>query len=210
MRTSHAPEAVARLAQNARRRERARIAQDIHDDLGQSLLAIRMELDSLREREHTTGLDGVIRNVDASIAALRAIVHHLRPAPLEAGLAEAVRCQVAEFGRSTGIRHALELDTAPGVTVPDAWAEAAWRILQESLANSARHAAATDVHVLLRAAVGSLELCISDNGRGGATASHSEGMGLSGMASRAFALGGQFSCHSPVGGGTTIRLSLSR
>jgi signal transduction histidine kinase len=206
MRPSHPPEAIARLAQNARRRERARIAQDIHDDLGQSLLVIRMELTTLRTRENGENLDGVIRNVDASIAALRALVRHLRPAALEAGLAEAVRCQVAEFGRSSGIRHALELDMPHGLQIRDDWAEAAYRILQEALANSARHAAATEVHVLLRAAHGKLELCVSDNGRGGANIA--DGLGLPGMAARARALGGEFFCHSPAGGGTTVRILL--
>jgi signal transduction histidine kinase len=206
MRTSHPPEVVARLAQNARRRERARIAQDIHDDLGQSLLAIRMELTNIRAVDNAARLDGVIRNVDASIASLRAIVHHLRPAALEAGLAEAVRCQLEEFARTTGIRQSLELDLRPGIQIPDHWAEAAFRILQEALANSARHARAGEVHVVLRAAHGALELCISDNGRGGACAT--SGCGLPGMAARADALGGEFHCHSPVGGGTTVRLAL--
>lgn len=206
MKTSPAPETLARLAQNARRRERARIARDIHDDLGQGLLAIRMELTAIQSSGKGPQLDGVIRNVDASIAALRTIVHQLRPAALEAGLADAARCQLAEFSRTSGIRHALEIDFRPDARLPDSWSEAAYHILLEALANCARHAHASEVNVSLRAAPDMLAMAVSDNGRGGACPSG--GNGLPGMAARALALGGQLHCHSPEGGGTTVRFEV--
>ena len=206
MRPSFPPETAARLAQNARRRERARIAQDIHDDLGQSLLAVRIELASLRAGQNDVRLDGVIRNVDASIAALRAIVLQLKPSALEAGLADAARQLLEEFSRTTGLRHALEIDVPAKCQTPDSWSECAYRILQEALANCARHAGARQVDVLLRLAPGALELRIADDGCGGA--GPRGGAGLPGMAARAASLGGQLRIDSPPKAGTVVHLML--
>jgi signal transduction histidine kinase len=197
----------------ARGEERARIARDIHDDLGQSLLALKIELSMLQLG--ASGSQPILRHklatmlehLDGAIVSLRAIINNLRPAALCEGLRPAVVKQLQEFTRLTGITHDLRM-------TPDAFEGSGehdtvlFHLLQEALSNIARHAQATEVAVTLEQHAGQLQLKISDNGIGLPAISSPHGCGLNGMRERAAAAGGQFDVYSRPGAGTLIKLSI--
>ncbi len=197
----------------ARGDERARIARDIHDDLGQSLLALKIELSMLQLG--ASGAQPLLRHklatmlehLDGTIGSLRAIINDLRPTALGEGLRPAVVKQLREFTRLNGIPHSLRM-------TPDAFAgcgqhdTVVFRLLQEALSNIARHAQATEVAVALEQRRGQLQLKISDNGIGLPDNCSPHGCGLNGMRERAAAVGGQFEVYSRPGAGTLVKLTI--
>ncbi len=207
-------EATRTASRNA---ERRRIGRDIHDDLGQQLLALQLDIGSLHRdarlppwlHQHTERIE---RHVGLTIASLRAIINDLLPAALDGGLCQAARCQVEEFARRSGLRcrfDAVGLDGAPAVgPKPFVAAETAvFHMLQEALSNVLRHAAATEVHVALGRDAAGLLLTVRDNGvgmqgRGGT------GAGLAGMAERVAAAGGRLDLDSTPGRGTTVSITV--
>lgn len=212
---------LVREQEAIRESERQRIARDIHDDLGQHLLALKIDLSLLHVS--TTGahplitqkVDTMIGNLDLTIASLRRIIHDLRPLALEQGFVHAIGWQMQEFTRMHGIRHGLQIDPA----VFDAGGSRdcetlLYRIVQEALSNVARHAHATDVTVDLSRSADGLLLQIKDNGIGigaesGAHAhAQSGGRGLAGMRDRVAAVGGNFAIDSLAGVGTVLSLSI--
>lgn len=209
---------LRRLAAHADRikeNERKRIAREIHDDLGQNLLALRIDADMLfnRTRQHHARLHerarATLLHIDATIKSVRQIINDLRPNVLDLGLSAAVEWQVAEFRRRAGI--ACELVDEPHNGLIDEQAETAFfRILQESLSNVVRHAQASQVHVALRMVNGSLTMTVSDNGVGlGSTGGRKVGsFGLVGIEERIAILGGSFSIESAEGAGTTVSVSV--
>ncbi|MEG0885140.1 MAG: ATP-binding protein, partial [Janthinobacterium sp.] len=146
------------------------------------------------------------RNVDLSIAALRSVIHDLRPPALDAGLQAACEGLLADFQRSTGIACHCDyrLDAAAG----NAHAPLLYHVLQEALANTARHAHATHVHLCLQQVDATLDCRISDDGVGLPGSPPRLGCGLSGMHERVAAAGGSLHIDSCSGAGTTLRLSL--
>jgi signal transduction histidine kinase len=201
--------------EQVRETERKRIARDIHDDLGQHLLAMKMELSLLQVG--SAGADTpiqrkvgmLLQNLDLSIASLRTIINDLRPPALERGLQNAMEHQLAEFSRLNGIRH--ELAAAPEVfdgNQDRAVDAMLFRILQESLANVARHAQATEVKVALERSGDLLTLKVRDNGIGMAAGQDTRGCGLVGIADRVAAAGGSFAIDSEPGNGTMLSLSI--
>lgn len=205
---------LRRLAAHAERikeRERKRIAREIHDDLGQNLLALRIEADMLSSRTgsrhphlHSRALSTVAQ-IDATIRSVRQIINDLRPNVLDLGLTAAVEWQINEFRRRAGIVCELVLEQ-PDIRVEDHCATALFRILQESLSNVVRHAHASFVRVTLRLEAGTLRMIVSDNGiglpPGGAAKLGS--FGLIGIEERIHILGGTFAISSAPGKGTTI------
>ena len=197
-----------------RETERNRIARDIHDDLGQNLLALKIELSLLQMRTGgTPALDemigGMLRNLDLSIKSLRAIINDLRPALLEDGLRSAIEWQLGEFARLHGIRYALEADPEAFRTSPGKEVEATlFRILQESLSNVARHAHASEVRIALGCQGGQLTLTVEDNGVGMVGEPSPRGCGLSGIRDRVSVLGGKFTVASQAGVGTRLSLAI--
>lgn len=196
----------------AREQERLRIGRDIHDDLGQHLLTLKIDLSMLQASTHgatpqlARQLAVMARNVDLSIAALRRVIHDLRPPALDAGLQAACDGLLTDFQRSTGIDCSCDyrLDAAAG----SAHGPLLYHALQEALANVARHARASRVSVSLRRRAAVLELCISDDGVGMPAASTRLGCGLSGMHERLACAGGCLHIDSRAGGGTSLRLTL--
>ena len=197
----------------ARLQERLRIGRDIHDDLGQHLLTLKIDLSMLQTSASGTApllaqkLAMIAHNVDLSIAALRCVIHDLRPPALEHGLQAALQGLLAEFSRSTAIACDYACDPAlaeGGAGVHDALL---YHALQEALANIARHAQASQVQVALRRCRATLELRVSDNGAG-MPASTRLGSGLSGMHERLACAGGCLHIDSRTGGGTSLRLTL--
>lgn len=205
----------ARLAceqQKAREQERRRIGRDIHDDLGQHLLTLKIDLAMLQASSAATApqlaqkLGLIARNVDLSIAALRCVIDDLRPPALEHGWQAAFDGLLADFSRSTGIVCDGVCDALDGVA--GAQEPLLYHALQEALANVARHARASRVSVSLRRRAAMLELCISDDGVGMPAASTRLGCGLSGMHERLACAGGCLHIDSRAGGGTSLRLTL--
>ena len=211
-------ENLRRLAAHAdqiKEGERKRIAREIHDDLGQNLLALRIDADMLANRTragHSRLHDracATLFHIDATIKSVRQIINDLRPNVLDLGLSAAVEWQIAEFRRRTGI--ACELIDEPNeVVLNEQSATALFRILQESLTNIVRHAQATSVCVMLISSDNSLSMTVSDNGIGlDRTGRMKHGsFGLVGIEERIGILGGTCSIYSNNGAGTTVSVSV--
>ena len=205
---------LARRQEAVRETERQRIGRDIHDDLGQNLLALKIDLSLLHVC--TTGahpmitqkVDCMMGNLDLTIKSLRGVINDLRPVALEDGLGSAIAWQLQEFSRMHGIRHALLAE--PGVYNYPADHERdamVFRILQESLSNVARHAQATEVSVALQRCGSVLTMTVHDNGVGMQPEARGQGSGLTGIRDRAAAIGARFVIESELGVGTLLRLS---
>ncbi len=176
--------------------ERARISREIHDQLGQLLTAIKMEL---RTIERLSGKDqGKVSErlsetfglVDETIRAIRRISSDLRPGILDDfGLEAAVEWQVQQFRDRTGIAVDLDTELAEDRITKD-MSTAAFRVLQEALTNVARHADATHIEVDMRTTDAELLLVVQDNGKGMEADPNRRSLGLVGMRERARQLGG--------------------
>jgi signal transduction histidine kinase/CHASE1-domain containing sensor protein len=206
---------LAAHADNIKEGERKRIAREIHDDLGQNLLALRIEADMLaartgdrhprlHARAHST-----LQQIDTTIKSVRQIINDLRPTVLDLGLNAAVDWQIADFRRRTGIDCEL-VENHRDIKVSDQCATALFRILQESLSNISRHARATRVRVELRIERDEISMTVGDNGVGLlASGRHKPGsFGLVGIEERINILGGAFSITSSPGAGTTVHVSV--
>ncbi len=213
--TNRQIQALSASLQNYREEERARIARELHDELGQLLTGIRMEVSWLGGRlqpEQNVLIDKVASvkvQIDQTIASVRRLSSELRPLVLDdLGFGAAAAWYVDQFRERTGLHVGLSLpdvDPGPG----DAVASALFRILQESLTNVARHADAERVAVRLRFADNTWVLDVCDDGRGFAPKhGNSKDIGLAGMRERARNLGGRFSVVSAPGRGTTIEVAI--
>jgi PAS domain S-box-containing protein len=196
--------------QSVREEERARISREVHDELGQSLTAVKMDLAWLagrvpqRDGPMLKRIRSTQQLADSIIQSIRRISTELRPAVLDLGLAAAVEWQVQEFEARSGIRCKVRLLTRQ--VVASNASTAMFRIFQETLTNVARHAKATRAEVVLQKQRDRLVLLIHDNGRGfdQADPSLSKSLGLLGMRERAAILGGRVSISSAPGKGTTV------
>jgi signal transduction histidine kinase/CHASE1-domain containing sensor protein len=202
-------------AEKIKEAERKRIAREIHDDLGQNLLALRIEADMLSTRTgerhprlHTRAR-ATVTQIDATIKSVRQIINDLRPNVLDLGLNAAVDWQIAEFRRRTGIECTL-VETHQEIQASDHCATALFRILQESLSNILRHAQATQVQVVLRVEHDWVLMSVGDNGIGlHPKRRHKPGsFGLVGIEERINILGGTFHVHSDAESGTIIRVAV--
>lgn len=198
--------------------ERLRIARDLHDELGQSLLALKMELTTLlapadaiiHQRIHQR-INGVIHNLSGTIRGLRNIIHDLRPPVLELGLRAAIEWQIGKFEGISHIRCELEtVDLSLTNNLSAEQGATLFRILQEALSNIRRHANAQRVRLqLLRTDTG-IEMRISDDGIG--ILEHdlekSQSYGLRGIRERLRSLHGKLLIESAPGLGTTLTVFL--
>jgi PAS domain S-box-containing protein len=195
---------------SVREEERARISREVHDELGQSLTAVKMDLAWLagrlprRNGQMLKRIRSTRQLADSIIQSIRRISTELRPAVLDLGLAEAVEWQVQEFQARSGIHCTVRLLTRE--VVASNASTAMFRIFQETLTNVARHAKATRAEVVLQKQRDRLVLLIRDNGRGfdQADPSISKSLGLLGMRERAAILGGRVNISSAPGKGTTV------
>jgi PAS domain S-box-containing protein len=184
----------------AREDEKTRIARELHDELGQQLTALKMDLAWARAllpagaAELSYKLARMDVTLDATVAATRRISADLRPLMLDdLGLAEAAEWLVEDFEQRSGIVCELALDQPEQVSALDpTTATALYRMLQESLTNVARHSQAGHVSVALGIEGGEVFLAIEDDGRGISSGdrSKSRSFGLKGMRERAHYLGG--------------------
>ncbi|KRB93098.1 CHASE domain-containing protein [Noviherbaspirillum sp. Root189] len=191
--------------------ERKRIAREIHDELGQTLLALRIDvsmLDARTAQSHprlNQKVRDALNHLDATVKTIRTIINNLRPAVLDLGLTAAIEWQVAEFRRRSGITCDL-LMSEKEFYLDDTRATSLFRILQESLTNVIRHAKATHVVIELYREAGQLVMKITDNGIGiyPETRNSANSFGLVGVEERIHALNGKFVITSAPGKGTTL------
>lgn len=206
---------LAGRLQQVREEERARLARELHDDLGQSLTAIKMSLSWLARHPGATPEAVSARIVssmdlaDRTIDAARRLASELRPGILDLGLQAAVEWQAEEFRYHADIRCELEFPPGDIPLNPDQEVTL-FRIFQETLTNVARHSGATLVTTSLTVENGQVTLAVQDNGRGitpGEMAKRSS-LGLLGMRERVLSLGGSIDIEGRQGTGTLVRVSV--
>lgn len=207
---------LAAYQQEVREQERIRIAREIHDQLGQSLTILKMDLAWLTRKEpyHTPELTekmtAMAEIIDDSLKDLHAVTSELRPVILDDfGLSAAIEWQLEEFQQRSGLRCRMEsVGSEPDLT-PDQ-ATALFRIFQETLTNVARHAQATEVTVRLEGRAGEWILQVRDNGRGitQVEIDGSDAYGLLGIRERLFPWNGRVSFEGKAGEGTCVTVHL--
>ena len=194
--------------------ERRKLSRELHDDLGQSLTSIGLDI-QIVERQGTTPEGRVatgraLSTVRGALDRVREISSLLRPPVLDdLGLEQAVRTALTEFTTRSGVDGQLEIDL-DDARIPEGAEGHVYRILQEALTNVARHASASTVFVTLRATPDAIDLTVKDDGSGFATADvpTAKRFGLLGMRERSELLGGEFTLETAPGAGTTIRVSI--
>jgi len=193
--------------------ERKLIATELHDQCGQVLTVVKMEIAALL----STALQGlpVLENVqrlddlaDELVQLSRDVIARLRPPALDLGLVPALEWLAGDWTRQTGMT--CEFSSAvDDLELPDDKATTLFRIVQESLTNATRHASAGWVHVGLTVGDDGLDLRVADNGRGfDPDADHAGHFGLLGMRERAQRVGAQLEVISAQGAGTQVRVNL--
>jgi signal transduction histidine kinase len=203
--------------ENAKEHERARIARELHDDVGGNLTAIKIDVLWLAERvgtsdpkarEKLTALEAL---VDQTAASITRIGQDLRPGILDLGLVAAIEWQATDFSNRTGVLSAVsvnceQLDLHPQTEM------ALFSIFRETLTNIAKHARASHVKVRLSCSDHEVELSVTDNGSGIAAADRLKptSFGLRGMEERAAQLGGTVSVTAARPRGTCVAVSVPR
>jgi signal transduction histidine kinase len=206
--------------ENLREADRIRISRELHDQLGQGLTGLKMDLRWVENRIElcenrtlnpvTDRLVEAQDQVDSLIAAVQRISTDLRPDSLDnLGLPEALKEEAERFLLRTGVPCHVEVGELPGETSPEV-ATAAFRIFQEALTNVARHAQASRVDVSCSAGGNALKLVIEDDGKGipAGMDKDSYSLGLIGMRERASLLHGRFSVTAGESGGTRVEATL--
>jgi two-component system, NarL family, sensor histidine kinase UhpB len=205
--------------QHVREEEKTRIARELHDDLGQQLTALKMDLatfeqalaaDKTPQPSLLKQLHGMRRLIDMTVASVRRIAAALRPVMLDdLGLIPAIEWLTTDFTHRYGIDVERKIETGD-IRFTRTGATAIFRIVQEALTNVARHADATLTTLTLEIDRTDCQLSISDNGRGAEDtgARHQNSFGLLGVRERAHMLGGTVSIHSASGQGFTIAVTL--
>jgi PAS domain S-box-containing protein len=201
--------------QSIREEERTHIARELHDDLGQLLASLRMDLALLQQQPGAAEparhlMQGMDERLLAAITSLRRIAANLRPRALdEGGLYFALQGLRREFTERHGVACALYADE-PELALGDVQSTAIFRIVQEALTNIARHAKAQHVVIHVYRTDGHLLVTIRDDGRGIAAADmeKAQSLGLVGMRERVAAMRGEFSIGSDDGVGTRIDIML--
>jgi PAS domain S-box-containing protein len=196
--------------ERVREEERTSVARDLHDQIGQILTAIKMDMTWLTRRlpkghdEVRTRLSGTIEMINDGVRSVRKICSGLRPGVLDdLGLAAAIEWQANEFASRTGIRCQFTVPAAD-LKLDGDQASAIFRIFQESLTNVTRHAEAQSVQVSLFEEDENLLLVVEDDGHGFREADVSGSLGLLGMKERAQGCGGDVHITSCPGSGTTV------
>ena len=203
---------LAKRLETIREEERTRISREIHDELGQALTALKLDVAWIRNRlprgndPVTERTDAVLARVDETMATVRRIATELRPSILDKmGLAAAIEWQAEEFARRTGIKVTITvaLDT---LSLNDSRITPIFRILQEALTNVARHSTATKVAIECSAGEDGVDLVVADNGLGITPQQLDSGrsLGLIGLRERARAFGGWIEMDGRPGMGTRV------
>ena len=196
----------------AQEEERGRIARELHDEIGQILTVVKINLESLHDPARDAGdaasVDACVQNVDRAIQQARTLAHDLRPAVLDdLGLPAALRWFVDQIPEGRPKTH-LALDGCEGQPLAPEVMTAAFRIAQEAVTNVLRHARAGNVWVSLAAGPSNLELSVRDDGLGfdpmALRRSPAASFGLSSMRERVRLVGGQIEIRTAPGAGTEV------
>jgi PAS domain S-box-containing protein len=213
--------ALAAYLQSIREEERTRIAREVHDELGQALTGLKMDLAWLEKKFSEASDPAAVRRlrekmkampelVDSIISTVRKIATELRPGVLDdLGLEAAIEWQIQDFQSRTGIKCAFA-SNLKDIPLDRERATAVFRIFQETLTNIVRHAQATRVNIRLERRGSELVLEVQDDGRGmsGRDRSGGKSLGLLGMRERAMMLDGVVRIVGRRGKGTTVGLHL--
>ena len=202
--------------QNIREEERKRIGREIHDELGQQLTAIKMDVAWVNKKipEENTELKDKVKNMiqllDGSNQSIRRILSELRPTILDDyGLVEAVEWLGQQFTQNTGIPVKFSSSDTQ-VKLPEQIATCIFRVYQEALTNITRYAHADKVSTSLTMSDESIIFHVEDNGQGfdGAAIQSKKSFGILGMKERVHLLGGSFELISTPGIGTSITINI--
>lgn len=209
---------LASYLETAREKERTRIAREIHDELGQALTALKMELHWCIKNlprgdtplaERAGRLLGL---VDDNVRLVQRISSELRPGLLDTlGLSAAIEWQTGQFLERTGIA-CVFVSEPEDIVLDQTLSTALFRIFQETCTNVARHARATRVKILLRDTPREVELRVEDNGRGitDEELANPKSFGLLGIRERALSLGGSVEILGREGKGTSVRVKIPK
>jgi signal transduction histidine kinase len=199
--------------QNVREEEKTRIARELHDDLGQQLTALKMDLSTVEEALGTSAdpetvrqISGMRRLIDATVASVRRIAADLRPVMLDdLGLIPAIEWLANDFTNRYGINVERRIEVG-GISFTPGGATTLFRIVQEALTNVARHAEATHVTLTVRIEADTCAVQVADNGQGSSrpVTAAEKTFGLLGIRERAHMLGGTFEIHTARGKGFTL------
>jgi signal transduction histidine kinase len=202
--------------QHIREEERKRIGREIHDELGQQLTAIKMDVAWIDKQmpEETTNIKTKLKNIttllDASNSSIRKILNELRIGVLDHhSLAEALQWQGQQFYQNTGIPIAFNF-SKPFLQVKESIATCVFRVFQEALTNIIRYANAKNVTTSLFFIDDQINFTISDDGDGFDTAllKNSKTFGILGMKERVSSVDGQFEILSSIQNGTQINITI--
>jgi two-component system sensor histidine kinase UhpB len=200
-------------ALTAQEAERRRIAQELHDEVGQSLTVVLLGLKQARDHaldaQAAQLVEALQETTRETLSEVRRISQRLRPGLLEdLGLVNSLASVALELTNTTGIR--VVKGFAPGLPKADAETELVlYRVAQEALTNVARHSHATTAELGLYRRGGQLVLRVADDGVGlRPGAHHREGAGIQGMRERAMLVGGSLTISPRDGGGTEVLLSV--
>jgi signal transduction histidine kinase len=205
-------------SQSAREEEKSRISRELHDELGQNLTALKMDLSWLQS--HTSN-DLAARNerilamqkvLDSTVVATRRIAADLRPLMLDdLGLKAALEWLTQDFTRRLSVPCSLHVDEDV-IDLDTGIQSALYRAIQECLTNIARHAQATQVDIEMKTSPTAVNLQVIDNGVGMSNEARSKrgSFGLIGMRERIYILGGEVTIDSHLGEGTKVSIVLPR
>lgn len=207
--------AFAAAANSIREEEKTRVARELHDELAQPLTALKMDTMWVRDNfaqlpeVAAVRLGEMVEMLDRAIAATRRIASDLRPLLLDdLGLVPAVEWLVSKFIQRSGVACTLAVDET--LELPEPYATAVFRIVQEALVNAAKHAGASEVSVTIEKSPGMVTLAVRDNGCGFSPAvpRKPQSLGLLGLRERAQLLKGKIMIDSGPGQGTRIEVSI--
>jgi two-component system sensor histidine kinase UhpB len=200
----------ARRALMVQEGERQRVARELHDEVGQTLTGVMLQVEGLSSRipaELREDLDELRETARSGAEDVRRIVRSLRPEALEdLGLPSALAALATAFHEQAGVRVERRLDA--GLTLSEEQELVFYRVAQEAITNVARHAAATRVDIQLRRADAGVLLMVRDDGVGLTPPANGASHGIRGMRERAMLIGAQLTIDRPPCGGTEVRLVL--
>ncbi len=199
----------------AQEEERKSISRELHDEIGQLLTALKMELGNLSQLRESSGNEFQEHLAEAkavterTMRAVRDLAMGLRPSMLDdLGLGPALQWQVREFSSRSSIPVSLEIDGDPG-GIPESVSTCIYRVTQEALTNCARHAQAQNVRITVHGSTDRIFLTVTDDGVGfDFSDSVGAGLGLIGMEERVKKLGGTLSISSRAQRGTVLEVQL--
>lgn len=202
--------------QNVREDERTGIAREIHDELGQQLTVLKMDISWLSKKisddkpEIREKLEGLIEMVDNTVKSVRRISSELRPSLLDdLGLPAAIEWHAQEFMKRTGLRIQTAIEQQE-MSLPGKLAITLFRVYQESLTNVARHADATRIQVSLKTDKKRLYMEVLDDGKGflQTDIENKKTLGILGMKERIAIIKGEYEIESIPGKGTRVKVSV--